>query len=72
MMNDAALKVSAMRLLIEKLALLTQRGFLINKEPFDYTVWHRDLFKGMSVKDISRAAKEYCDVNNSWSYRKIL
>ena len=66
-MNNTALKVSAMRLLIEKFGAVDAERFisLIHKEPFDYTVWHRDLFKGMSLKEISRAAKEYCDENNS-------
>ena len=63
MMNDTVLKVSAMRLLIENFGAVDAERFvsLINKEPFDYTVWHRDLFKGMSVKEISRTAKEYCN-----------
>ena len=63
MMNDTVLKISAMRLLIENFGAVDAERFvsLINKEPFDYTVWHRDLFKGMSVKEISRAAKEYCN-----------
>ena len=66
MINDTALKVSAMELLIDKFGPVDAERFvsLINKEPFDYTVWHRDLFEGMSVREISHAAKKYCDENN--------
>ena len=66
MMNDTVLKVSAMELLIERFGPVDAERFvsLMNKEPFDYTMWHRDLFKGMSVREISRAAKKYCDENN--------
>jgi hypothetical protein len=64
-MNDTTLKVNAMELLIEKFGPVDTERFisLMNKESFDYTVWHRELFKDMSVKEISRAAKKYCDKN---------
>ena len=33
-------------------------------ETFDYTKWRRDhLFNGMTVQEISNAAKKYCDEN---------
>jgi len=62
-MDDTALKVSAMQVLIENFGLVDAQRFisLMNKEPFDYTIWHRDLFEGMSVREISHAAKKYCD-----------
>lgn len=32
----------------------------MNRDPFNYTEWHQNLFEVMSVKDISTAAmKEY-------------
>jgi len=35
-------------------------------EPFNYTEWRRNnLFAGMSVDEISRAADIYCRENNS-------
>jgi hypothetical protein len=64
-MNDMTLKTSAMELLIDKFGPVDAERFisLMNKESFDYTVWHRDLFKGMSVREVSHAAKKYCDEN---------
>ena len=66
MMSDMALRVSAMQVLVEKFGLVDAERFiaLINKEAFDYTEWRKDLFEGMSVREISHAAKQYCDENN--------
>jgi hypothetical protein len=56
-----------MKLLTEKFGMVDAERFiaLIIKEPFDYTVWHRGQFRGMSVREISRAAKKYCDEINA-------
>ncbi len=65
-MNDMVLLDTGMKFLSEKLGILDAEKFitLILKEPFDYTKWREDnLFVGMSVKEISRAAKQYCDTN---------
>jgi hypothetical protein len=66
MMTDTALKDYGIKYLTEKLGLVDTERFisLIIKEPFDYTVWHRDQFHGMSVREISNAAKKYCDERN--------
>jgi hypothetical protein len=63
MMNDTVLKGSGLRLLAQEFGLVDAERFisLIIKEPFDYTVWHRDLFDGMSVREISNAAKKYSE-----------
>jgi hypothetical protein len=63
MMNDTLLKDSGMKFLAEKFGLVDAERFiaLIIKEPFDYTIWHRNLFEGKSVREISHAAKEYSD-----------
>jgi hypothetical protein len=52
-----------MKLLTEKFGMVDAERFiaLIIKEPFDYTVWHRNQFQGMSVREISSAAKKFCD-----------
>ena len=67
MMTDTVLKDYGMKYLMEKLGLVDAERFiaLVIKEPFDYTVWHRSLFQGMSVREISNAAKKYCDETNT-------
>ncbi|MCL2073737.1 MAG: hypothetical protein FWH18_07445 [Marinilabiliaceae bacterium] len=41
-----------------------QSQTLLLSEPFNYTEWRRDnLFTGMSVAEISRAAEIYCENN---------
>jgi hypothetical protein len=56
-----------MKLLTEKFGMVDAERFiaLIIKEPFDYTVWHRSQFNGMSVREISNAAKKYRDEMNA-------
>ena len=67
MITDTALKDYGMKCLTEKLGLVDAERFiaLIIKEPFDYTIWHRSLFQGMSVREISNAAQKYCDETNT-------
>ena len=31
---------------------------LISREPFDYTEWQRNLFEGMSVRELSKKAMQ--------------
>lgn len=61
MMTDTVLKNTGMKILVEKLGKVEAERFiaLIIREPFDYTKWQRDIFEGMSVKEISEAAMEY-------------
>jgi hypothetical protein len=63
MMTDTVLKDSGIKYLTEKFGMVDAERFiaLIIKEPFDYTTWHRSQFQGMSVTEISNAAKKYCD-----------
>ena len=38
---------------------------LINREPFDYTEWQRNLFEGKSVRELSKEAMQTSiEVNN--------
>ena len=63
MITDTVLKDYGMKYLTEKLGVVDAERFisLIIKEPFDYTTWHRSQFSGMTVREISNAAKKYCD-----------
>ena len=58
MKSDTVLKVEGINLLIEKLGEVEAERFitLIIKEQFDYTKWQRELFKDLSVKEISKNA----------------
>jgi hypothetical protein len=58
-MTDTLLMKTGMQTLIDNLGCVEAEKFiyLIMKEPMDYTQWRRDnLFKGMSVEDISSEA----------------
>ena len=66
MTNSAVLLDKGMRCLTNELGLV-EAGlfvFLLLSEPFNYTEWRKDnLFTGMSVDEISRAADRYCKEN---------
>ena len=58
MKSDTVLKVEGINLLIEKLGEVDAERFitLIIKEQFDYTKWQKELFKDLSVREISKNA----------------
>ena len=58
MTNDTLIRRRGMEALMEKLGMVEAERFilLIQKEPFDYTQWQRELFGDMSVEAISAAA----------------
>ena len=61
MRTDTLLKSEGMEILATNLGLVEAERFimLIQKEPFDYTQWQRNLFEGMTVKEISKCATDY-------------
>lgn len=61
MKNDTLIRKEGMDILIEKLGLLEAQRFimLIQKEPFDYTKWHGNLFEGKSIEDIHNEAAAF-------------
>ena len=66
MMNNTVLLDTGMKHLSDKLGLVEAERFiaLILRETFDYAKWRMDyLFNGMTVQEISNAAKKYCDEN---------
>ena len=67
MKTDSVIKKEGMDVLIEELGEVDAERFisLIIKEPFDYTKWHGDLFKGLSVKELNDKAMEYVEKTNS-------
>ena len=66
MTNSSVLLDKGMRCLTNELGLVEaeQFIFLLLSEPFNYTEWRKNnLFAGMSVDEISRAADRYCKEN---------
>jgi hypothetical protein len=62
MLTETVLKSEGMRVLVERFGLVETERFiaLMNRERFDYTEWQRNLWEGMSVREISDLAmKEY-------------
>jgi hypothetical protein len=60
MYNETVLRNKGMQILRNNLGNVEAERFisLMNREPFDYTEWQRDLFDGMGVKELSRLAME--------------
>lgn len=58
MRNDTLVRTEGMKILLEGLGKVDAERFisLIIKEPFDYTKWQRDLYSGMSVRELSNKA----------------
>jgi hypothetical protein len=61
MYSDTALRSAGMKILADNLGEVDAARFifLIKSDHFDYTEWQRDLFKDMSIKEISAKAMEY-------------
>ena len=60
MYTDTVLRNEGMRILIKNLGNVEAERFisLINREPFDYTEWQQNLFEGVSVRELSKAAMQ--------------
>ncbi|MCL2162730.1 MAG: hypothetical protein FWH56_12860 [Betaproteobacteria bacterium] len=58
METETVLRQKGMLVLIEHLGRVNAERFiaLMNREPFDYTEWRRDLFEGQTVRKLSSAA----------------
>ena len=66
MKADTLLRQDGMRILSDSLGLVESERFimLIQREAFDYTKWQENLFKGMTIEEISKKAAEYGESNN--------
>lgn len=58
--TDTEIKLQGMEALIASLGEVQAERFisLIMREPFDYTEWHRKLWNGKSVEEISSMAMQ--------------
>jgi hypothetical protein len=65
MKTDTLLRNEGMELLSKHLGLVEAERFimLIQKEPFDYTEWQENLFKDMTVEELSKKAAEFRKTN---------
>ena len=60
-MTDTILKRKGLDVLTETLGLVDAERFisLILREPFDYTEWQEDLYKGVSLDDFCNNVKNF-------------
>ena len=61
MMTETVLKVEAMDLLIKTFGVLETERFItsIKNNNFDYTEWHKNLWKDKSIEEIHKMATEF-------------
>ena len=61
MHTDTEIKSQGMKVLIKNLGMMEAEKFvaLIQREPFDYTEWQRDLWKGNTATEISKLAMDF-------------
>jgi hypothetical protein len=61
MRTETVLRVEAMDLLLKTFGVLETERFItsIKSNNFDYTEWHKNLFKGKSVEEIHKMAIEF-------------
>ena len=61
MMTENELRIQGVDALIQSLGKVNAERFisLINREPFDYTKWQRNLWKNKSGEEISRMAMAF-------------
>ena len=54
MRSDTLIKSDGMRVLAENLGIIEAERFiaLVLREPFNYTVWQRNLYGNMGVKEL--------------------
>ena len=61
MKTDTLIRNEGVQVLMDNLGLVEAERFimLIQKEPFDYTLWQENLFENMSIEEISQKAANY-------------
>ncbi len=61
MMTDTEIKILGFRVLTDSLGKLGVERFisLIQREPFDYTKWQRELWTDISVEELSAEAMRF-------------
>ncbi|MCL2504348.1 MAG: hypothetical protein FWE94_07150 [Coriobacteriia bacterium] len=64
MRSDTAIKNEGMRVLAKSLGPVDAERFivLLRREPFDYTEWRQDLYKGMPLDEFLKKATAHRDM----------
>jgi hypothetical protein len=59
-MNETVLRKTAMQVLIDRFGVVETERFIssLSREPFDYTVWQRDLWGDKTVDEIFALAQK--------------
>lgn len=60
MRTENEIRVSGMKALVHSLGLVDAEKFisLLQRESFDYTEWQKNLWSGLTVREISKMAME--------------
>ena len=61
--TDSVIRQEGMNILLDKLGMVDAERFisLMIREPFDYTVWRKDLFDDMSLTELASKANAYSE-----------
>jgi hypothetical protein len=61
MLTDAEIKITGVDALVAALGEVQTEKFiaLLQREPFDYTQWRRNLWPDKSIEEISQAAMQH-------------
>ena len=61
MRTETVLKIEVMDLLLKTFGVLETERFItsIKNNSFDYTEWHKELWKGKSIEEIHKMATEF-------------
>ena len=67
MITDSEIKQNGIKTLIENIGLVEAERFiaLLRREPFDYTKWRKNLWKGKSAREISKEAMSFRNENQN-------
>jgi hypothetical protein len=65
MITDTEIKIKGIQILSQYLGDVEAERFiaLIQREPFDYTKWHREQDESLSIEELSRRAMEWRNKN---------
>ena len=58
MMTDTELRIKVLNILSQTIGDVDTERFIaiINREPFDYTTWQKEIFRDMSIEELSKKA----------------
>ena len=58
MITDTELRIKVLNILSQTIGDVDTERFiaLINREPFDYTAWQKDLFQDSTIEELSKKA----------------